>query len=236
MTVYEKLLKVQNQLKAPKGQYNSFGKYYYRSAEDILEAVKPICLEHKAVTYLTDKMVLLGDRYYIESTCHFVDIETGDKITNTSYAREEETRKGMNHDQLTGATGSYARKYALNGMFCIDDNKDSDYTNEEKDRAKDNVAKDREKEKKELEKNKNNKSNTQNKGNTNTKPDAKTKDKKPLTDEEKKKLAIQKVLEVADGSEEVLKAFYMSYGVANLQECTIKQLIEIYNTIKGDEK
>lgn len=233
MTVYQKLIEVQNELKCNKSQYNSFGKYYYRSAEDILEAVKPICLKHKAVTYLTDKLILIGERYYIESTCHFVDIETGTEITNSSYAREEETRKGMNHDQLTGATGSYARKYALNGMFCIDDNKDSDYTNEEKDKAKDNVAKDREKEKRDLDKNKNN---NRNKGNTNTKPDNKTKDKKPLTDEEKKKIAIDKVLEVADGAEEVLKAFYISYNVGSLQECTVKQLIEIYNTIKGDDK
>lgn len=130
MNIHEKLLAVQTKLKAPKSQYNSFGKYNYRNCEDILEAVKPLCAEVKAVARLTDKIVMVGDRYYVEATAHFTDCE-GDnaEITATAYAREEEEKKGMDGSQVTGASSSYARKYALNGLFDIDDTKDSDTTN-----------------------------------------------------------------------------------------------------------
>ena len=129
MNIYEKLLAVQTELKAPKGQYNSFGKYKYRSCEDILEAVKPILSKHKATLYITDKVMLIGERYYIEATAHFVDTESGERIETTAYAREEENKKGMDGSQVTGASSSYARKYSLNGLFDIDDTKDSDSTN-----------------------------------------------------------------------------------------------------------
>ena len=131
MNVYEKLLAVQTKLKAPKSQYNSFGKYNYRNCEDILEAVKPLCAEVKAVARLTDKIVMVGNRYYVEATAHFVDCE-GDnaEIITTAYAREEEEKKGMDGSQVTGASSSYARKYALNGLFDIDDTKDVDITND----------------------------------------------------------------------------------------------------------
>ena len=129
MNIYEKLLAVQTKLKAPKSQYNSFGKYNYRNCEDILEAVKPLCAEVKAVAYLTDRVVLIGERYYIEATAHFVDVEESGVVTVCAYAREEENKKGMDGSQVTGASGSYARKYALNGLFAIDDTKDSDATN-----------------------------------------------------------------------------------------------------------
>lgn len=129
MKVFEKLLAVQTELKAPKGQYNSFGKYKYRSCEDILEAVKPILSKHKATLYITDEIKLIGARYYVEATAHFVDVETGDQITTTAYAREEESKKGMDGSQVTGASSSYARKYSLNGLFDIDDTKDIDSTN-----------------------------------------------------------------------------------------------------------
>ena len=122
-------MKVQNQLKAPKSQYNSFGKYHYRSCEDILEGLKPLLEEYKATITLTDGIALIGDRYYLEATATFIDIETGDKIEVTSLAREDENKKGMDASQITGSTSSYARKYALNGLFAIDDNKDSDSTN-----------------------------------------------------------------------------------------------------------
>lgn len=130
MNVYEKLLAVQTKLKAPKSQYNSFGKYNYRNCEDILEAVKPLCAEVKAVVRLTDRITMVGDRYYVEATARFVDCE-GDnaEIITTAYAREEEEKKGMDGSQVTGASSSYARKYALNGLFDIDDTKDSDTTN-----------------------------------------------------------------------------------------------------------
>ena len=127
--MYNKLLAVQAELKAPKGQYNSFGKYKYRSCEDILEAVKPILAKHKATLYITDEIKLIGERYYVEATAHFVDIDSGKEIITKAYAREEESKKGMDGSQVTGASSSYARKYALNGLFDIDDTKDSDATN-----------------------------------------------------------------------------------------------------------
>ena len=129
MSVYLKLVKVQSELKAPKSQYNSFGKYSYRNCEDILEALKPILNEVKAIVNISDEVVLIGDRYYIKATVKFIDAETGEMVEASAMAREEETKKGMDASQLTGATSSYARKYALNGLFAIDDTKDSDTTN-----------------------------------------------------------------------------------------------------------
>ena len=129
MNVYEKLIAIQSELKAPKSQYNNFGKYAYRNCEDILEALKPILKEHKSTIYISDEIVTVLERFYIKATVTFIDAETGEKITNTAYAREEESKKGMDGSQVTGASSSYARKYALNGMFAIDDTKDSDFTN-----------------------------------------------------------------------------------------------------------
>lgn len=128
--IFEKLLSVQTMLKAPKSQYNAFGKYNYRNCEDILEAVKPLCKEVNATVYLTDEIVQIGERYYVKATAYFVNADLLDQyITVTAYAREEETKKGMDGSQVTGASSSYARKYALNGLFDIDDTKDSDTTN-----------------------------------------------------------------------------------------------------------
>jgi hypothetical protein len=128
--IYEKLLNIQNELKAPKSQFNAFGKYKYRNAEDILEAVKPLCFKYKATLTLTDEIVLIGERYYVKATATLTDIEKPEwKIWITAYAREEESKKGMDGSQVTGASSSYARKYALNGLFNIDDTKDSDSTN-----------------------------------------------------------------------------------------------------------
>ena len=129
MNVYEKLIAIQSELKAPKSQYNNFGKYAYRNCEDILEALKPILKEHKSTIYISDEIVTVLERFYIKATVTFIDAETGEKIINTAYAREEESKKGMDGSQVTGASSSYARKYALNGMFAIDDTKDSDFTN-----------------------------------------------------------------------------------------------------------
>lgn len=120
----KKLQTIQAKLKATKGQYNSFGKYSYRSCEDILEAVKPLLAEQGLILTLSDKIVLIGDRYYIEAKALLTDGDT--EVITTAYAREEENKKGMDSSQVTGATSSYARKYALNGLFCIDDNKDAD--------------------------------------------------------------------------------------------------------------
>ena len=151
MNVYEKLMTVQTKLRAPKGQYNSFGKYSYRSCEDILEALKPLLAEVGAIINITDEIKVIGDnfetmevedkktgeksvrlvgrRFYIEATAMFIDVETGDSIVARALAREDETKKGMDLAQVTGSVSSYARKYALNGLFAIDDNKDADSTN-----------------------------------------------------------------------------------------------------------
>lgn len=127
MNIYEKLLNIQNELKAPKNQFNKFGNYKYRNAEDILEAVKPICLKYKAVINVRDTIIQVGDRYYVEATAYITDVEKpAEYIENKASAREEESKKGMDSSQVTGATSSYARKYALNGLLCIDDTKDTD--------------------------------------------------------------------------------------------------------------
>lgn len=125
--IYEKLQEIQAALKAPKSQYNSFGKYKYRKAEDILEAVKPLLKEHGLALICTDDLVNIGDRYYIKATVTITDGKAS--IFTTAFAREEETKSGMDGSQITGASSSYARKYALNGLLCIDDTADSDTTN-----------------------------------------------------------------------------------------------------------
>ena len=125
--LYQNLIKVQGALKAPKGQYNSFGKYKYRSCEDILEAVKPLLVQHGLLLTIEDDVIQVGDRIYIKA---IATIRQGDNfLQSVAFAREEDTKKGMDSSQVTGAASSYARKYALNGLFCIDDNKDSDSTN-----------------------------------------------------------------------------------------------------------
>ena len=133
MNIYEKLLTVQSKLKAPKSQYNSFGKYSYRNAEDILEAVKPLCAEVGALVVLTDEVISINERYYVKATAKFIDTVPDNgrisMIDVSASAREEFDKKGMDGSQITGASSSYARKYALNGLFAIDDTKDSDTTN-----------------------------------------------------------------------------------------------------------
>ena len=129
MNVYEKLAAVQAALKAPKGQYNAFGKYKYRSCEDIVESVKPLLKANGLLLTLSDDIVNIADRFYIMATATIIDTADGTNISVSAYAREEETKKGMDGSQVTGASSSYARKYALNGIFAIDDTKDSDSTN-----------------------------------------------------------------------------------------------------------
>ena len=127
MTVYKKLFEVQMELKAPKNQRNTFGNYNYRSAEDILEALKPVLKNHNATVFISDKIVVKENFWtYAEATATFVDIETGEFVSSNGYAREAETKKGMDPSQITGSASSYARKYALNGLFLIDDTKDAD--------------------------------------------------------------------------------------------------------------
>jgi hypothetical protein len=125
------LAKIQSLIKAPKGQFNSFGKYKYRSCEDIVEAVKPVINQLGYYLTLSDEIVNIGNRFYIKATA---TISNGtETFSVVAYAREEETKKGMDGSQVTGASSSYARKYALNGLFAIDDTKDSDATNVGKD-------------------------------------------------------------------------------------------------------
>lgn len=131
LCIAEKLLYIQQNLKAPKGQYNSFGDYHYRSCEDIQEALKPLLNTVKAVLLLNDEILQIGDRFYIKATAKLQDTESSENITNTAYARECESRPKMDAAQITGSCSSYARKYALNGLFCIDDAKDPDMMNNE---------------------------------------------------------------------------------------------------------
>ena len=157
MNVQEKLMNIQTELNAPKSLFNKFGNYSYRSAETILEAVKPLLAKYKAILIMSDEIVSIGEhdpllfkeevydnkakkmkeetrvtgnqRYYVKATATLIDTEKDMRISTTAYAREEESKKGMDLSQLTGSTSSYARKYALNGLFAIDDTKDSDATN-----------------------------------------------------------------------------------------------------------
>lgn len=125
----KRLIAIQNKLKAPKNQRNNFGNYNYRSCEDILEAVKPLLTEQKVALIIRDDVTAKDGRFYIRATATLFDEEGKEIASATAYAREEETKKGMDASQLTGSTSSYARKYALNGLFAIDDTKDSDATN-----------------------------------------------------------------------------------------------------------
>ena len=134
MNIYEKLSAIQQELIAPKNQFNKFGNYSYRSCEDILEGLKPCLKKVNAAVKISDEIIQIGDRYYIKATANLIDCESGESISNTALAREEDSKKGMDSSQLTGSTSSYARKYALNGLFCIDDVKDAD--------SRDNSARD----------------------------------------------------------------------------------------------
>ena len=125
-SIYTKLLHIQQNLKALKNQYNEFGNYYYRSCEDIQEALKPLLVEEKVVLFLSDEVVCIGERYYIKASAILQDAESDERIINTAYAREPESKPKMDNAQITGSCSSYARKYALNGLFCIDDAKDPD--------------------------------------------------------------------------------------------------------------
>ena len=132
MSIHKKLLNIQTKLKVPKGQRNNFGNYNYRNCEEIMEAVKPLMAEENCTLFLFDEIQVVENRFYVKATANFIDVETGQSIITTASAREEESKKGMDGSQVTGASSSYARKYALNGLFCIDDTKDSDTTNDGK--------------------------------------------------------------------------------------------------------
>lgn len=154
--IYEKLSAIQQELKAPKGQYNSFGKYKYRSCEDILEAVKPICAKHKTALVLLDDIREVSGRFYVVAQAQLHDCESDNAVTATAFAREPDEKKGMDDSQITGTASSYARKYALNGLFCIDDTNDADtdeYKQQEKKPSKEEMDAFNKQYKREVEKN-----------------------------------------------------------------------------------
>jgi hypothetical protein len=122
----KKQLSIASELKAPKSQYNSFGKYYYRSREDILEAVKPLLVKNQCALLESDEIVVMGERYYVKAKAMLVDLDSGDSCETIGWAREDYEKKGMDGSQITGTASSYARKYALNALFLIDDTKDAD--------------------------------------------------------------------------------------------------------------
>lgn len=137
ITFQQKIVAIQSMLKAPKGQYNLFGKYNYRSCEDILEGVKPLLSERELILTIEDSIEMIGDRYYVKATATLSD--GTNSISTSAYARESLDKKGMDASQVTGATSSYARKYALNGLLCIDDTKDADTMNNAKQDTQESV-------------------------------------------------------------------------------------------------
>lgn len=134
MKIHEKMMKIQTTLKAPKNLFNSFGNYKYRNAEGILEAVKPLLAENKLSMYISDDVQAVNDRVYVKATVSIFDIETGESVMATASAREALNKKGMDDSQITGTASSYARKYALNGIFLLDDTKDADTDENQKER------------------------------------------------------------------------------------------------------
>ena len=150
MSLSEKLSRIQTTLKAPKNLYNKFGKYKYRNAEGICEAVKPYLEQNKCYMVLKDDMLELGGRFYIRATATLYDTESDDCIKATAFAREAESKKGMDESQITGAASSYARKYALNGLFLLDDTKDAD-SNEYSEQGKENTDENKEAEQRQVE-------------------------------------------------------------------------------------
>jgi hypothetical protein len=137
-SVLKKLFEIQQELKVPKNQRNTFGNYNFRNCEDIMEASKPICKKYNCLLTCSDEVIYVGERYYIRATATLFDLDSNESISTNAEAREEETKKGMDASQITGASSSYARKYALNGLLQLDDNKDADTTEYQK---QNNVAK-----------------------------------------------------------------------------------------------
>ena len=151
MTIHEKMMKIQTTLKAPKNKWNDYGKYNYRNAEGILEAVKPLLEEQKLAMYITDDVIAVGDRVYVKATVKVQDIETEASVVTTALAREALNKKGMDDSQITGTASSYARKYALNGIFLLDDTKDADTDENQKERTARANKQEQEKNKEKLE-------------------------------------------------------------------------------------
>lgn len=131
MNIYEKLMNIQNELKAPKNLVNKFGGFNYRSCEDILEALKPLLKKYRCTLKISDEIVNIGNKNYVQSTARLIDLDSENSVDNVAYAREAEEKKGMSEEMLTGSCSSYCRKYCLNGLFLIDDTEDPDSGNVE---------------------------------------------------------------------------------------------------------
>lgn len=206
MNVWEKLMNVQTKLKAPKNQYNGFGKYNYRSCEDILEGLKPILAEVKAIVILKDEIVQFENRIYVKATAVFMDAEKGEMVQTSALAREDETKKGMDLAQVTGSVSSYARKYALNGLFCIDDTKDSDATNTHGKEKKDTPKTQQEVSQ-----------GTQPTSNTNT----------PTTNKSLSDAQVKRLFAIANGvghnADKVKAAIMQKYGISEIHSLTKEQ-------------
>lgn len=203
-----KLIKIQEELKAPKSNYNTFGKFNYRSCEDILESVKPLCAKHGCALILTDEIEQVGNRHYVKATAELFDQESEDKVYATAFAREAENKKGMDEAQVTGTTSSYARKYALNGLFCIDDTKDPD-TDE----------------------------NTRQRQEADKKNDPKkARNKEPASGQEKKISASQvdEVVEICDKHHKKVTDMCQYFKIDAVEEMTVAQYMELKKIFKED--
>lgn len=216
MNIYEKLSEIQAELKAPKNQRNNFGGYDYRSCEDILEAVKPLCKAHNVVLNISDEIVMVGERYYVRATATLIDLDDqkGDAIAtieNVAYAREEENKKGMDASQVTGATSSYARKYALNGLFCIDDTKDADTDAYQKQNKVDNK--------------------------TTSKPAYENRTQKPQTQQTPKLISDaqrKRLFAISNGNNEVVKRVLERYKYEKTEQIKMSDYEQICNEIEAE--
>ena len=204
MTIYEKLRNIQSKLEAPKGQHNSFGNYDYRSCEDILGALKPLLNDNDCVLTLSDEIINIGERFYIKATARLFDSDG--EVSNSAFAREALTKKGMDDSQVTGTASSYARKYALNGLFCIDDTKDAD-TDEYKNQQSNNQPSQKNNQKKQ-----------------NTARQKQSNDTKMITAEQGQ--TIKELLAKAGMSEEQLLNQLKAKSLSQLKESAAIQLIE----------
>lgn len=205
MDIIKKLTNVQNELKAPKSQVNKFAGFNYRSCEDILEAVKPLLFKNGLVLQINDEIINIGDRFYVQAKAKIID-EENNFIEAKAYAREPSEKPKMDESQVTGSASSYARKYALNGLFCIDDSKDADFYGNTNNNTKNNTKKE----------NKNNKNNNQDN----------SKNKK-ITDKE---VALIKYFAGKHNVE--LKTILDTYGVEELSQLSAEQASKIINHFK----
>ena len=206
MSIYEKLSHIQNEINVPKDLYNKFGNYYYRNAETIFDTAKPVCMKYRTTLVVSDEVVNVDGRFYIKGIATLCDWDSDKEVTNIAYAREEEAKKGMDASQVTGSCSSYARKYALNGLFNLDDNKDADALEQKEEaeaRAKENWKK----------------------------GTSKPQEKAEVMATENQIKIIQEL-----GNEERIEGMKKYYKVNELSELTINQASEAIGILKGKKE